>query len=118
MLLNLKTRRLANQRDLADAVGIREATLTHHLNAMESDGLLTRRRDDTNRRVHVVELTDAGERAFTRLRAAAVAFDHRLRDGVGDEELAVIAELLERLSANAAGAGASPPAAGRGRVQD
>ena len=40
VLLNLKTRRIANQRELAEAVGIREATLTHHLNAMESDGLL------------------------------------------------------------------------------
>ncbi len=43
VLLNLKTRRLANQRELAEAVGVREATLTHHLNAMDADGLITRR---------------------------------------------------------------------------
>ena len=40
VLLNLKTRRVSNQRELAEAVGVREATLTHHLNAMERDGLL------------------------------------------------------------------------------
>ena len=51
VLLNLKTRRLANQRELAEAVGIREATLTHHLNAMEAGGLITRRRDTANRRI-------------------------------------------------------------------
>jgi DNA-binding HxlR family transcriptional regulator len=61
VLLNLKIRPTVNQRELAEAVGIREATLTHHLNAMETDGLLTRRRDHNNRRIHVVELTDAGE---------------------------------------------------------
>src|ERR1700689_3074257 len=79
VLLNLKTQQLASQRELAEAVGVREATLTHHLNAMETAGLLTRRRDQTNRRIHIVELTEAGETAFFRLRDAAVAFDRRLR---------------------------------------
>src|ERR1700734_827494 len=75
VLLNLKIRRPANQRELAEAVGVREATLTHHLNAMDSAGLVTRRRDAANRRIHVVELTGAGEEMFLRLGAAALAFD-------------------------------------------
>ncbi len=79
VLLNLKTRQTANQRELAEAVRVREATLTHHLNAMETEGLLTRQRSQTNRRIHVVELTAAGEDAFLRLRDAALAFDRRLR---------------------------------------
>jgi MarR family transcriptional regulator, transcriptional regulator for hemolysin len=100
VLLNVKIRPSANQRQLADAVGIREATLTHHLNAMEADGLLTRRRDENNRRVHVVELTDAGEAAFLRLRDAALAFDRRLRRGIAPAELASLGGLLGRLMAN------------------
>ena len=100
VLLNLKTRRIANQRELAEAVGVREATLTHHLNAMESDGLLTRRRDEVNRRIHVVELTEAGEAAFLALRDAAIAFDQRLRHGISAEELDRLEGLLDRLAAN------------------
>jgi MarR family transcriptional regulator for hemolysin len=108
VLLNLKMRRqVANQRELAAAVGIREATLTHHLNAMESDGLLTRRRDPGNRRVHLVELTEAGEAAFARLRDAALAFDRRLRRGLSGAELAAFEDVLARLAANVA-----PPDAG------
>ena len=42
ILLNLKTRKVANQRELAEAVRVREATLTHHLNAMDAHGLVTR----------------------------------------------------------------------------
>src|SRR6202012_1397277 len=57
VLLNLKVRKPANQRELAEAVGIREATLTHHLNAMDAGGLVTRARDTANRRVQVVGLT-------------------------------------------------------------
>src|ERR1700744_4377838 len=61
ILLNLKIRTPGNQRELAAAVGIRDATLTHHLNAMEADGLVTRTRDAANRRVSVVGLTEAGD---------------------------------------------------------
>jgi MarR family transcriptional regulator, transcriptional regulator for hemolysin len=100
VLLNLKTRRPANQRELAEAVGVREATLTHHLNAMDAEGLITRRRDTANRRIHVVELTEAGEGAFLRLRTAAVAFDHRLRRGITDQEIAGLEGVLDRLASN------------------
>src|ERR1700733_8812868 len=61
VLLNLKIHPTGTQRELAAAVGVREATLTHHLNSMEAAGLLLRRRGDTNRRVHVVEVTEAGD---------------------------------------------------------
>ena len=111
VLLNLKMRRqVANQRELAAAVGIREATLTHHLNAMESDGLLTRRRDPENRRVHVVELTEAGESAFARLRDAALAFDRRLRRGIGPRELTAFEDVLNRMAANVAPPDVDPEA--------
>jgi MarR family transcriptional regulator, transcriptional regulator for hemolysin len=101
VLVSLKTRRLGNQRELARAVGIQGATLTHHLNAMESQGLVTRRRAPDNRRVHLVELTEHGEAMFHRLRTAAVAFDRRLRTGIGDDELATFASVLGRMRRNA-----------------
>jgi MarR family transcriptional regulator, transcriptional regulator for hemolysin len=114
ILLNLKIRQPPNQRELAEAVGIREATLTHHLNALDARGLITRTRDTANRRIHVVELTEAGEALFTRLQQAALAFDARLRAGLADEELDRLGDLLGRLAVNAGGGeGADrPPWAG------
>jgi MarR family transcriptional regulator, transcriptional regulator for hemolysin len=102
VLISLKAQRLPNQRQIAESIGIQGATLTHHLNAMEADGLVTRRRDPTNRRVHVVELTEAGEALFLRLRNAAVAFDRQLRAGLNEEELASFTRVLDRLHANVA----------------
>lgn len=99
-LLSVKSSELANQRELAGMIGIQGATLTHHLNAMEAQGLLTRRRDPDNRRVHVVELTEAGEAMFLKLRAAALVFDKRLRAGLPDDRLAEFAEVLAALRAN------------------
>ncbi len=109
ILLNLTIGRPGTQRDLAEAVGIREATLTHHLNAMDADGLITRTRDAANRRVQVVTLTDKGSQAFLALRAAAVAFDARLRAGLDDADLDALATLLTRLSANVAGPAEQAP---------
>ena len=100
VLISLKSQQVRNQRELAEAVGIREATLTHHLNAMDEQGLITRRRDPANRRVHLVELTEAGEAAFQRLRGAAMAFDQRLRSGLSGDEVSQLEALLGRLAAN------------------
>jgi MarR family transcriptional regulator for hemolysin len=102
VLLNLKVHRPGNQRELAEAIGVREATLTHHLNAMDAQGLVTRRRDTTNRRIHVVELTDEGEETFLRLRSAAVVFDRRLRAGINENELAILDDVLDRMVRNVA----------------
>ncbi len=112
VLLNIKTQQLANQRELAEAVGITEATLTHHLNAMEADGLITRQRHEANRRIHVVRLTDAGEAAFARLAGAAVAFDQQLRRGFTDPELVALGDVLDRLAGNVGGANGGLPWAG------
>jgi MarR family transcriptional regulator for hemolysin len=100
VLISLKSRPSASQRQLAGAAGIQGATLTHHLNAMESAGLVTRHRDPANRRVHVVELTPEGDVLFLRLRDAAMAFDKRLRSGLGERDLDQLAELLTRLRGN------------------
>jgi MarR family transcriptional regulator, transcriptional regulator for hemolysin len=113
ILLNLKVRRPQNQRELAEAVGLSEATLTYHLNALDTRGLVSRRRDTQNRRIHVVQLTDAGEEAFVRLQQAAVAFDARLRQGFTDADVEMLGGLLGRLAGNAGGPDeGAPPWAG------
>jgi MarR family transcriptional regulator, transcriptional regulator for hemolysin len=101
VLLSLKSRRHGAQRELAEAVGIEGPTLTHHLNRMETAGLVTRARDPENRRVHHVELTEAGEAAFQRLLVRLIAFDQQLRVGFTDKEIATLDGLLDRLQANA-----------------
>jgi MarR family transcriptional regulator for hemolysin len=100
VLLSLKTRSLGSQSELAEAVGIRGATLSHHLDGMEEAGLVTRRRDPASRRTSLVEITDAGDTLFLRLREAAVAHDRRLRTGLTDADAAHLADLLTRLATN------------------
>jgi MarR family transcriptional regulator for hemolysin len=100
VLVSLKGGGLASQRELAEAVGVKGATLTHHLNTMESAGLVIRRRDPANRRLHHVEITPEGDALFYRLRDAAVAFDKRLRTGFSESEVTQLETLLTRLGDN------------------
>lgn len=103
ILLALKTKPIDNQRALAEAVGIQGATLTHHLDNLERDGLVRRTRDPDNRRIQRVELTDTGERMFLRLRQAAINFDQRLRRDLSDRDETATRKLLAKLRANANG---------------
>ncbi len=112
VLLNLKAQRGANQRQIAESVGVTGATLTHHLNAMERDGLLARRRDPDNRRNHIIELTQAGEAAFAQLAPVVRAFDQQLRANVTASELETLRSLLERLCDNVAPGQTGPAWAG------
>jgi MarR family transcriptional regulator, transcriptional regulator for hemolysin len=101
IVLSLKSGRATTQKELADAVGVKAATMTHHLDALERDGVVERVRDPANRRVLRPTLTKKGDELFERLREAAVAFDTRIRQGIGDEDEQRLRALLERLRANA-----------------
>ena len=85
------------QAELALAVGVRQPTLTHHLDAMERAGLVSRQREDGNRRAHRVTVTESGRQLFLRLRRAAASFDGRLRAGLDDGEVAELRRLLAQL---------------------
>src|SRR3954462_6058195 len=67
VLLSLKTAGLRTQGELAHGGGLRQPTLSHHLDGLERAGFVTREREPGNRRVQRVELTPEGEALFLRL---------------------------------------------------
>jgi MarR family transcriptional regulator, transcriptional regulator for hemolysin len=99
VLLLVRSRKWGTQTLMAEAMGIAGATLTHHLNALEAQGLVRRWREPGNRRVQQVALTDEGEALFDRLRAVAVRHDARLRALLSDDEAQRLADLLDKLRA-------------------
>jgi MarR family transcriptional regulator, transcriptional regulator for hemolysin len=101
VLLALKTGGQRSQAEVAQAVGIRQPTLSHHLEGLERNGLVRREREPGNRRVQRVTLTSSGEQLFLRLRRAAGSFDGRLRAGLDDGEVAELRRLLAQLVENA-----------------
>jgi MarR family transcriptional regulator for hemolysin len=109
VLLALKSGAAASQQQIADHIGIRGATLTHHLSGMEERGLVVRTREPGDRRTQVVRLTADGEALFVAMAGAAQEFDARLRHGLKAAEVAQLEALLQRLHANAGVRGAPLP---------
>jgi MarR family transcriptional regulator, transcriptional regulator for hemolysin len=99
VLLVVRSQEWGAQARMAEAMGISGATLTHHLNALEAQGLVRRWRDTGNRRVQQVALTESGVELFERLRTVAARHDARLRSGLSDDETDVLAGLLDKLVA-------------------
>src|SRR4051794_14649601 len=75
VLLLTRSQEWGAQARMAEAIGITPATLTHHLGALEAQGLVRRWREDDNRRVQRAALTPAGEELFERLRGVARQHD-------------------------------------------
>jgi MarR family transcriptional regulator for hemolysin len=98
VLLLIRSGQWGTQSELAQAMGVTAATLTHHLNGMERAGLVRRWREDDNRRVQHVALTDDGIALFDRLRGVALAHDSRLRSQLSDAEVGQLEQLLDRLA--------------------
>jgi MarR family transcriptional regulator, transcriptional regulator for hemolysin len=101
VLQALGTGEHATQAEVARAVGVRQPTLTHHLDSLERSGFVTRHRDAGDRRASQVRLTDEGRRLFVRLRRVAAAFDGQLRAGLTSSEVADLERLLAQLVENA-----------------
>lgn len=97
VLVLVRAGQWGTQAEMAEAMGITGATLTHHLNALEDQGLVRRWREASNRRVQQVALTEAGEELFDRLRAVAMRHDQRLRSTLSEKEVEQLGRLLEKV---------------------
>ena len=101
ILTNLKGEEWRTQLELARALRIEGPTLTRHLDGLEEDGLVVRRRDASVRRAVSVELTDPGRAKHAELLRAVQAFNRRLLAGFSAEEIDELRKLLGKLQQNA-----------------
>jgi MarR family transcriptional regulator for hemolysin len=87
-----------SQSELAERVGVEGPTLVRHLDRLCADGLVTRVRDDSDRRVTHIELTEEGITRQGELARVAAALDRELRRLFTAEDLAVLDRVLTRLA--------------------
>ena len=83
---------------LANAEGVRPATMTNIVTALERDGLVRRKKNEEDGRSVLIEATAAGQRATERGRARRIEAIAERIDDLGADELAKVwraAELLE-----------------------
>src|ERR1700704_5398899 len=86
-----------SQRELAERMGVEAPTMVRHLDRLEKEGLIERRRDARDRRVTRITVTPAGSRRLAVLREVADAMDGEIQTLLGPETYRALAEALDRL---------------------
>lgn len=92
-----------NQRELASRLHIEGPTLTRHLDRLEAEGLIVRRRDRSDRRAVRIEITPAGERTYRKLVDIAKRTEQLGLYGVSQKDRVHLRRLLERIHENLEG---------------
>ena len=86
-----------SQRHLAEQIGIEGPTLVRHIDRLVEEGLVRRARDQADRRVSRVELTDEGRAHLARAEHIAQAHDDDFRRLFSDQDLQVLTAALSRI---------------------
>ncbi|MCZ7459420.1 MarR family winged helix-turn-helix transcriptional regulator [Streptomyces sp. WMMC940] len=83
--------------DLAKRLGLTPAAMTHRIDRMAAEGLVTRDRDESNRVRVIVELTDEGRAKWLEAMRMATDFEEDLLQDLTGAERGVLGEMLIRL---------------------
>jgi DNA-binding MarR family transcriptional regulator len=83
--------------DLAKRLGLTPAAMTHRIDRMVAEGLVTRERDESNRVRVIVELTVEGRQKWLEAMRLASVFEEELLQDLSAEERTTLGEVLTRL---------------------
>ncbi|MFI9119082.1 MarR family winged helix-turn-helix transcriptional regulator [Streptomyces bikiniensis] len=83
--------------ELAKRLGLTPAAMTHRIDRMAGEGLVTRDRDENNRVRVIVELADEGRTKWLEAMRMATAFEEDLLQDLSTEEKGVLGDVLIRL---------------------
>jgi len=92
-----KAREPMSQRALADVVGVEGPSMVSMLDRLEREGLVMRAPSPTDRRVKLVDLTEAGTALYKQVKQQANAVRGALLGDIDPAQLEAATELLELL---------------------
>ena len=88
------------QAELAERMDVAPISLTRQLDNLEQEGLVARRRDEQDRRCFRIYLTAAAQPALTILRELAQEVREQAFDGLSEQEVIQLQQLLSRVRQN------------------
>ncbi|MFG3049589.1 MarR family winged helix-turn-helix transcriptional regulator [Kitasatospora sp. NPDC048239] len=83
--------------ELAKRLGLTPAAMTHRIDRMVAEDLVTRERDETNRVRVIIELTENGRDKWLESMRMAAVFEEELLQDLAAEERSVLSGMLARM---------------------
>lgn len=87
-----------SQQAIADEFGVPPSRMVGFIDDLEAQGLVQRRRDDRDRRVHLLHLSEAGEAMLGELASVARVAESELLTALSDTERRKLADWLTRIA--------------------
>jgi len=88
------------QATIADTLDLDRSQLVGILDELEKDGLIERRRDQADRRRHMVTITHAGQKLLVKMRAMVKNLEDSFLGSLNGKERVLLQEFLQRIAAS------------------
>lgn len=92
-----------SQKELAQVTQKEQATITRYLDTLERKDLVVRKRHQSDRRAHVVSITDKARELIKTVMPLTVNTANRLIEGIKQEDIDKFVTVLANLKKNAEG---------------
>ncbi len=100
ILYHIDHRQELSQLELQHLLVLDGAAVTRHLRRLEEEGLILRSKKEQDKRVTYIRLTELGVQELQVLSEQRQAFQEKLLCKFTDEEIAVLTDVLQRMSSN------------------
>lgn len=81
-------------------MNVKDSSAGRLIDRLERDGLIERERNDADRRVVRVKLTDKGDKLITELIPIGIQFNDDLLKGIDEQDLLVYDRVLKKMLSN------------------
>ncbi len=110
------------QKDIAKKLDISSAAVAVTLNRLASLDLITRTQSFDDARMNHISITEKGQELLKNSKQALAVMDEKFFEGISEEEISQVNEILKKIGENAgpnaeAAAAAEKPAAGRKKAK-
>jgi len=99
-LYYVKTNKRISQRDLSNLMNVKDSSAGRLIDRLERDELIERERNDIDRRVIYIKLTDKGDQLITELMPYGTQFNDDLVAGIDEQDLMIYESVLKKMVSN------------------
>ena len=94
---NLSKKQSVNPSSVSNEMDVTMAAITHHINSLESQGLLVRTIDDNDRRAIKIELSEKGKQVVAKLKRTHKKKLNELIEFLGEEDSELLIKLIQKI---------------------
>ncbi|MGD9567740.1 MAG: MarR family winged helix-turn-helix transcriptional regulator [Sedimentibacter sp.] len=99
-LYYIEKNKIISQRELSNLMNVKDSSAGRLIDRLERDGLVERKRNDSDRRIIYIQLTKKGNELFLELKPIGEKFSCDLIRDIKEEDLIIYESVLKKMLSN------------------